>query len=210
MPKVSAHYKAQRRQMILDAAMDCFIGKGYQLTTIDEISTRCGLSVGALYRYFSSKSLIMITLIEERLGRMPMLLARVTDPVEDPWERLVRCIDLFVSALRLRHPANGRLLLVAWAEAVHDPAVRKGLHDRYDGLVGYLDAAIKDGIAQSRYRPDVDTRALAALLLCMADGLALYWVGEAPDLELRSMRHTALAMIKAYLEPGTGTNSGSL
>lgn len=200
MPKVSAHYKAERRRMILDAAMDCFIGKGYQLTTVDDISTRCGLSVGALYRYFGSKSEIMIRLIEERLGRMPMLLARVTDPVQDPWERLVRCIDLFVSALRLRHPANGRLLLVAWAEAVHDPAVRTGLHDRYRGLVSYLDDAIQDGIAQGRYRADLDTHSLAALLLCMADGLAFYWVGEAPDLDLRSMRQTALAMIKTYLE----------
>jgi AcrR family transcriptional regulator len=202
MPKVSAHYKEQRRQQILDAAMDCFIGKGYQLTTINDISSRCGLSVGALYRYYSSKSLIMIRLIEDRLGRMPLLLARVSDPVEDPWERIVRCIDLFVSLLRLRHPANGRLLLVAWAEAIHDPLVRKGLHGRYEGLVSYLEGAIRAGIAQGRFRPDIDTRALAALMLCMADGVAFYWVGETPDLELRSMRQTTLAMLKAYLENG--------
>lgn len=202
MPKVSADYKAQRRQLILDAAMNCFIGKGYQLTTINDISARCGLSVGALYRYFSSKSLIMIALIEERLGRMPLLLARVADPVEDPWERLVRCIDLFVSALRLRHPANGRLLLVVWAEAVHDPAVRQGLHDRYKGIASYLHEAIRSGIEQGRFRPDVDAQALANLLLCMADGVALYWVGETPELELRSMRTTALAMLRAYLESG--------
>lgn len=200
MPKVSADYKEQRRQLILDAAMNCFIGKGYQLTTINDISAGCGLSVGAIYRYFSSKSLIMIGLIEERLGRMPQLLARVADPVTDPWERLVRCIDLFVSALRLRHPVNGRLLLVVWAEAVHDPSVRRGLHDRYEGLVTYLQAAIESGVEQGRFRPDVDARALANLMLCMADGVALYWVGETPQLELRSMRTTALAMLRAYLE----------
>ena len=49
-PRVSAEHKELRRKAILDAALEVFIGKGYQLATIDDISARCGMSVGAIYQ----------------------------------------------------------------------------------------------------------------------------------------------------------------
>lgn len=40
LPKVTAEYKATRRQSILDAAQAVFVDKGYQLATIDYIASR--------------------------------------------------------------------------------------------------------------------------------------------------------------------------
>ncbi len=198
-PKVSPEHKERRRQAILDAALDVFIGKGYQLATINDISARSGLSVGAIYRYFPTKSAIMLTLVEERLGRLPELFARHIPRTGDPWERLTRSIDLFVSALRVRHPATGRLLLVTLAEAVQDGEVRRGLQERLSGLVSYLQAIIDEGVAQGLFRPDVDARALATILLCSADGVAVYWVTDGREIDLRPMRSTMLEMLRAYL-----------
>lgn len=199
MPKVSAAHKEQRRQAILEAALEVFIGRGYQLSTIDDIASRSGLSVGALYRYFRNKGEIMLTLVEERLGRTPELFARLTRATGDPMERLEAAVGLFASALRVRHPATGRLLLVTLAEAVQDGEVRNGLHDRFRGLVEYLQGVIDEGVALGMFRPDVDARVLAALLMCTADGLTIYWTTDMPDLDLRSMRSTMLAMLRAYL-----------
>lgn len=199
MPRVSDAHKEQRRQAILDAAMEVFIGKGYQLATIDDISSRCGLSVGALYRYFRNKGEIMLSLVEERLGRTPDFFTRLTHTAGDPMERLEKAVGLFASALRVRHPATGRLLLVTLAEAVHDGEVRKALHERFSGLVEYLRGVIDDGIARGHFRRDVDPMALAVLLLCMADGLTVYWVTDTPGFDLRAMRSTQLAMLRAYL-----------
>lgn len=199
MPKVSAAHKEQRRQAILEAALEVFIGRGYQLSTIDDIASRSGLSVGALYRYFRNKGEIMLTLVEERLGRTPELFARLTRATGDPMERLEAAVGLFASALRVRHPATGRLLLVTLAEAVQDGEVRNGLHDRFRGLVEYLQGVIDEGVASGMFRPDVDARVLAALLMCTADGLTIYWTTDMPDLDLRSMRSTMLAMLRAYL-----------
>lgn len=184
---------------ILDAAMEVFIGKGYQLATIDDISQRCGLSVGAIYRYFRNKGEIMLTLVEERLGRTPDLFARLTETAGDPWERLDRCVDLFTSALRVKHPATGRLLLVSLAESVADGEVRRGLQQRFGALVTYLSGIIEDGVAQGLFRPDADPTALAALLLCTADGVAIYWVIDTHPVDLRAMRAATLAMLRTYL-----------
>lgn len=179
--------------------MEVFIGKGYQLATIDDISARSGLSVGALYRYFRNKGEIMLTLVEERLGRTPELFARLTESAGDPWERLERCVGLFTSALRIRHPATGRLLLVTLAEAVHDSDVRRGLHERFKELVTYLESIISEGVATGLFRPDADAGALAVLLLCTADGVTVYWTTDTPEFDVRAMRTAMLAMVKAYL-----------
>lgn len=198
-PRVSAEHKEQRRQAILDAAMEVFIGKGYQLATIDDISARCGMSVGAIYRYFRNKGEIMLTLVEERLGRTPDLFARLTENAGDPWERLDRCVGLFTSALRVKHPATGRLLLVTLAEAVQDGEIRRGLQKRFHSLVTYLEGIIADGVKQGLFRPDADATALATILLCTADGVAIYWVTNPNEFDLRAMRMATLSMLKAYL-----------
>jgi len=199
MPRVSAEHKERRRQAILDAAMEVFIGKGYQLATINDISAHCHLSVGALYRYFPTKGEIMLALVEERLGRTPVTFARLTEKAGDPWERLVSCVNLFTSALGVRHPSTGRLLLATLAEAVHDSEVRRGLYKRFHGLQEYLRAIVADGVAMVMFRPDADPDALAALLLCTADGGTVYWVTGTPGLDIRTMRSMILALLRSYL-----------
>ncbi len=179
--------------------MEVFIGKGYQLATIDDISSRCKLSVGAIYRYFRNKGEIMLSLVDERLGRTPEMFARLTVKTGDPWERLVAAVDLFASALRVRHPATGRLLLVTLSEAVQDGEVRRGLHTRFAELANYLTGVIQEGVAEGLFRPDVKPEALARVLLCMADGLTVYWTTDTPSLELRPFRDEVLRMLKAYL-----------
>jgi AcrR family transcriptional regulator len=201
MPRVSAEHKERRRQAILDAAMEVFIGKGYQLATINDISSASGMSVGALYRYFPTKGEIMLALVEERLGRTPVTFARLTRGAGDPWERLTHCVNLFTSALGVRHPSTGRLLLVTLAEAMHDSDVRRGLHQRFGALRVYLKEIIADGIGQGLFRPDADADTLATLLLCTADGGTVYWVTGAPGLDLRTLRSIMLAMLRAYLMP---------
>ncbi|KAB2930699.1 MAG: TetR/AcrR family transcriptional regulator [Leptonema illini] len=47
--------REQRRNVILDAARSTFFEKGYQNTTIKEITDRAGLSIGTFYLYFEDK-----------------------------------------------------------------------------------------------------------------------------------------------------------
>ncbi|MBY6275420.1 MAG: hypothetical protein CWE10_04245 [Symbiobacterium thermophilum] len=201
VPRVSPAHMERRREAILNAAMEVFIAKGYQVATVGDIAQQAGLSVGAIYRYFPTKADLMLALVRERLGRAPALFARLTARVEDPWERLVRCVELFTAALRVRHPGTGRLLLVTMAEAVQNGEVRRGLHDRFAGLADYVAGIIAEGVARGRFRPDVDPRTVAALLLSMADGVAVYWVTGAPDLELNAMGQSLVAMLRSYLLP---------
>ena len=201
LPKVTAEHKETRRQSILDAAQAVFVEKGYQLATIDEVAARSGLSVGALYRYFPTKSDMVLTLLEERLGRTPELFRRLTMNAEGAWQRLSLCVDLFVMALRVRHPGTGRLLLVAWGDALQDRTVRLGLQQRFSDLLSYMKSVVEEGIASGEFRSDADPAALAALLVSLADGVTLSWSITTPGVDVRRMRGTLLGMLRAYLIP---------
>ena len=209
MPKVSPVQRERRRQAILVAAEDVFLGRGYQLATVDDIAGRSGLSVGALYRYFPTKSDLMLSLLEERLGRTPDLLRRLTDGAGPAWERLARCVDIFASALKVRHPSTGRLLLVAWGEALQDRSVREGLHRRYAGLVDYLVEVIDEGQRAGEFSGTADARTLSALLLCLADGATLYWSTGTSELDLPRLREMTLGMLDLYLRPGSNRQTVS-
>lgn len=52
------------RQLILDAALDTFFEKGYSRSPLTDISTRVGLTKGALYWHFTSKVDLFSALVE--------------------------------------------------------------------------------------------------------------------------------------------------
>jgi AcrR family transcriptional regulator len=200
-PRVSEAHKEQRRQSILDAAMGLFISRGYQLTTIDQIAAVAGLSVGALYRYFRTKDEILLALLDERLGRAPELFGRLLTEGGDPWQRLRRSIDLFVTALGVRHPGTGRLLLVALAESIHNEAVHEALHRRFGDLARYLEEILREGQETGLFRAELDATALATMLITLADGIAIYWVTKTPGVDLRRLKQLQIDWLKTYLTP---------
>jgi AcrR family transcriptional regulator len=52
----------ERRQAILDAALECFSTIGYDQTTLADIRARAGASTGSIYHHFGSKEQIAATL----------------------------------------------------------------------------------------------------------------------------------------------------
>jgi AcrR family transcriptional regulator len=47
--------KSDRRDVILDAALECFNARGVSATTIDDVRERAGASVGSIYHNFGGK-----------------------------------------------------------------------------------------------------------------------------------------------------------
>jgi len=68
---------AETRQQILDTALDVFSRKGYSRTTFVDIAAPIGLTKGAVYWHFKSKTDLLVALIEECLIRK---IGRVDDP----------------------------------------------------------------------------------------------------------------------------------
>ena len=76
---------ANRRQQIIDAAMQCFGDKGYSATTMADIEAAAGLvpRTGGTYRHFTSKQAILEAAIGDELAVNDEVLAPVPTSLED-------------------------------------------------------------------------------------------------------------------------------
>jgi AcrR family transcriptional regulator len=57
--------KGERRQDILDAALELFVENGFEDTTVQQIAARAGVAAGTVYLYFGSKRDVLLGLHEE-------------------------------------------------------------------------------------------------------------------------------------------------
>jgi len=63
----------QKRRKLLEAGRLLFAEKGYEATSIEEITSRAGTASGGFYQYFSSKRQFLIVLMNELIQRLSSL-----------------------------------------------------------------------------------------------------------------------------------------
>ena len=58
----------ERRESILDAALACFLEKGYTATTINDIREASGATTGSIYHFFDGKGALAMALLEDAVA----------------------------------------------------------------------------------------------------------------------------------------------
>jgi len=79
MPRLTDATKAARRAQIIEAAITCFLERGYINTSMSDIIKASGLSSGSIYSHFTGKEDIVTTAINERLDRIKELYAALPE-----------------------------------------------------------------------------------------------------------------------------------
>ncbi len=125
----------ERRQRVLDAALDVFTRDGYSDTLVDEIARRSDTSKGGVYFHFPSKQAIFVALLDEAghllIGRVERAIAAESDPVARGLAALRAVLQTFGS-----HRALARLLLVEALGAGHQFNLKMSdLHARFADLI---------------------------------------------------------------------------
>jgi AcrR family transcriptional regulator len=69
---------AERRQAIIDAALDEFIARGYAATRLDDVAKRAGVAKGTIYLHFEDKAALFQELI--RTALVPLINRLATPP----------------------------------------------------------------------------------------------------------------------------------
>lgn len=79
MPRLTDATKAARRAQIIEAAVSCFLEKGYTNTSMSDIIKASGLSSGSIYSHFTGKEDILVSAINERLENVKNLYAALPE-----------------------------------------------------------------------------------------------------------------------------------
>ena len=194
MPRVSADHLTARRDQILAAARTCFLRNGLHNTSMQDLIREADLSVGAVYRYFKSKTEIINAIAEGVAGMLTVQLSEIAalDPPLPLPDAMGRVLDVVDS--QLGPDGNFKLALQIWAEASLDPPIGDIVRVRYIGMREAFTAFARNAVARGELAPDADAEAAGAVLFGMMPGYALQslLVGT-PD------RATYLAGIRALL-----------
>jgi AcrR family transcriptional regulator len=188
----------QQRTRILDAAQACFVRDGFHAASMASIARAAGMSAGLIYRYFDSKSAIILAIIDRQLQDK---LANIAKLAEDP-DIGRKFVDFFVR-LRRGDPdvVNPALLLEIGAQATRDPRIAAALtaSDRAaaEALAQWLRAVTRQ---RGLELDEAGVRAQGLALQCLFDGLAMRAVKD-PDLEPARLAAALAAVLPPLLAP---------
>src|SRR5215472_16094913 len=84
MKRLSRAEQSERnRALVLDAARQVFLARGYHGATLEQIADDAGFSKGVVYSQFDSKADLFLALLEARISERAAENARVADSLPD-------------------------------------------------------------------------------------------------------------------------------
>jgi AcrR family transcriptional regulator len=200
MPRVSAAHEQEVRDRILAAAARVFSEKGYHDSTIADVVRESGLSVGAIYTYFSGKDELIRLTCDQIAARGLEELAERLMPATTTAERMAIAIRLYVETIDEYDDAPGQISLVhAWAEADREPGVRAMLAARRERLVGAGQMLLHQGVVSGELPTWLDVDAVTRAFLALLDGLMLQRIEAGDAYRPADLERRATAILELLL-----------
>ena len=146
--------------MLLKAtAMDLFRRKGFDATSIEEIASQAGVSVGTFYLHFRSKRQLLLVLMAELLARLEASDLQFAGPSHP--RRVVKDLVARVLSADFEYIGAHR----AWREAaMKDPDLAKKARELRAWTTGRVARVLESLLRLPGARSGVDVRALASVL----------------------------------------------
>lgn len=161
----------QRREMIVNAAIGCFVDKGFHVTSMRDIAQAASVSLGNLYNYFAGKeSLIAEVALQERTELAPLLDA-LSNQNLPAYQRVEDFLETYSALCSQREWAV--LATECLAELARNASLAPAFAENYKRMLAALEAAIEDGHSRGGFRPRVAAGIAAKLLLDAVESEAM-------------------------------------
>ncbi|WFF05024.1 TetR/AcrR family transcriptional regulator [Micromonospora sp. WMMD1076] len=178
MPRVSEQYRADRRSEILVAAARLFAINGFHATSMADVIAECGLSAGAVYRYFRSKEELIAAAAEEALSAADevfqnLLADSATPSPEQALTAIITTIDERIVDRQITGVDVTRIGVQVWAEALRSPMLAARAGEVYRRLRDNYAEVIRRWQAAGNTPADVMPDQVAAAMLSLVQGFIL-------------------------------------
>jgi TetR/AcrR family fatty acid metabolism transcriptional regulator len=158
LSRLKERQRLEREQLILQAADELMLERGYHDTSIDDIAARVGISKGTVYLHFASKEDLVVALLEHGMHQLQATFDDILSSPGTPSEKLYAIMRQMCSSMMSRQ----RLRL---GEALfHDPDLHGRLMERretfgkfWDGPQERVSALLEEGKASGEFDPDTPT-----------------------------------------------------
>jgi AcrR family transcriptional regulator len=161
----------QRQELIISAAKRCFSRSGFHGASMADISHESGLGAGQIYRYFSSKELIVSETIKSIAVSWRVFL-QDNLPLQNGTENIINAESDFWQGWSFQDRC---LLLEMYSEASRNASVRETLAREEQLLVDELNAQFQQHMSASS--PQQRSHRIQFLLM-LVDGVACRAFGD--------------------------------
>lgn len=174
--------RAEREELMLDAAGAAFAAGGFAATSMDEIADAAGISKPMLYNYFGSKEGLYVAYLERSGAALLDSMRLAPEPEAAQEERLHSGIAAFFDYVDDHRPG--------WAVLYQEAASR-------GGPLGAELAALRERIAKGVSRT-FGTEAFAHAFVGAGESLANWWL-EHPEVPRDEMVALLMGVARAGL-----------
>ncbi len=179
-----------KREEILDAALESFVDKGYDRTSVREIARAVGLSQAGLLHHFSNKE----TLFLEVLRR------RDEESVSGNEDRGVHSVHGLIDAVERNSAQAGLvgLYVVMSAESAHTEGLaREFFRGRYAWVLEDIAADAARMQREGQLTERLTALEIASLLVAAADGLQVQWLLDPTGVDMPERMRVLVAALSA-------------
>lgn len=146
--RYSLEHKAQSQERILDAARELFRIRGFDAASIDQVMRAAGLTRGAFYAHFDSKSDLVRQVLAVEAG-LVQTLHRATE-TDDPRAAALSALTDYLDPSQRANIATGCPLVAHPVDAIRGDADRKaGYTERLKALIESMQSVIDGGDSES-------------------------------------------------------------
>jgi AcrR family transcriptional regulator len=194
-PRVSAQYKIEVKEKIVESALITFSKYGYDRTRMDDIAEATKVSKGTLYLYFRSKEELFYAISERNISRLKEQLSTLMATRK---EELVPNAERFYENF---HNEAGqdfeKVFFEIIAESLRNPKLRRMLYEQRLKIIDIITEYLNLQVERELFTKDVDIKAISSGLVSLFNGLSISKVsGISEASNKQAWRETIRAIFK--------------
>ncbi|WP_163099012.1 TetR/AcrR family transcriptional regulator [Peribacillus alkalitolerans] len=197
-PVVSEQHREERKMLILDAAREVFIKKGFNAVSMQDIIEHSGVSRGGVYTYFQNTEDIFLEILRKRdieevwgfdslyqVGRtswqvLSLILDQIMDTIENERDHLVPVVYEYYFTVGRKSQKH-----------IPDLEIRVG------NILKNLSFILNNGVESGEFKASTSVNATARLITTFCDGINVHRFHLGPDkIQLKNQ----FQLFKTYLK----------
>ncbi len=173
MPKKDPSQLGDKRNRILQAAIEVFSRKGFFNSKVSEIARASGVADGTIYLYFKNKDDLLISLFEEKMAEVVADVKKRIQAGENPLDRMRIFIENHMGLLE----CEAGLIEVLQVELRQSSKFLKDytpvkFFEYLDVLSGILEEGKREGV----FRPDLNVNVARRVVFGAMDELSRTYI----------------------------------
>ena len=172
------------KRKIFETSMKLFAEKGYENTSIEEITATVGVAKGTLYYHFSSKEEIFNFLIEEGIKLLQNSVDIKTAKHSNYIDKIKAIVLIQIKIVAKYEDIITIILSQFWGNETRNKKCQDHVYD----YIGQIEQIVKEGIEKGEIKQG-DARAIASEIYALICSTLVYKKRENENMDIMKLYH---------------------